>query len=201
MKKALRVFSFFLTIVLLCASMSSCMIVYGDVTYIKLDTGEYIALTYKDMQYDCVGDWLSLKTTKDDIKLGGTYSFPFAMGIYSNTTEDPFCIWESRNSIDFSFDIYLKEDYDLSKALFYIDETDVELVFFDMIEIGDSNLEPDDYLSGYQIKLCLKDFPRLAIEDRIYCSDGFYYFIESGTRWILTDAFVSLLQENRLIPQ
>lgn len=191
----------FLTTAMLCIALPSCERISGDIEYIDSDDGSHIGISYGDHSFYSTDAFFTLWTTKDDIELGQYYSFPFSTNIYSHTNDSPFYLWESRAVGDYAFDVYIKEGYNFYDELFYIEGTNIEFVFSEMIIKSESDIEPEDNLSWYSIELSLKDEPRLVIKPLIHHTDNTYYFRKNGQHWFLTDEFVSLLKENNLLPK
>jgi len=202
MNKLFKKFVPLLVIIVMCISISSCERVTGDIAYQNLHDSERSALLYQDTLYYSTDDWFTLWTTEDDLELGQYYSFPFSTNIYSYTTDAPLYLWESRCVGDYAFDVYLKEEYNFQKQKYILNDTGIEVYFFDEITRLDYDVPTDDWIkSSDALNLYLSNNARLKINlEIILAEDGNYYIFKDGA-WKLSEHFVNILKDNSIITE
>ncbi|MBQ8203817.1 MAG: hypothetical protein IJZ75_06010 [Clostridia bacterium] len=195
MKRVISVILIVFNIICLSGCSSS---MHGDVKYPPDKTDN--AIVYKDVKYNYLDEIdFDIHNTEEDIKLGYQNTFKGYRGFFSETTENPIYIFISRRVGDFDMALYIREDYDYKSKTLVLENTTDQIVYSDAFIKMDSELEPVSWDEYFYISLYFEDCPRLKIKEDIYFTEGIYYYINNGQRYMLSDQLLDILRKNNII--
>ena len=149
------------------------------------------------------GDF-NFNITEEDVLLGQTSNFPFFPNFfyYANAAENAEYI-ASGNVIMTC--VYLREDLYQEPLCYVLQDIDYEFDFSSaFIKTEDvsykKHLEGKEY-HGTILYFYVKDYPRLIVELRICKINEKWYYVESDVAYELSQSFLSVLEENDLLPK
>ena len=149
------------------------------------------------------GDF-SFFVSEDDLLLGQRCNFPFfpSAKFYANTEENADYIAYGNYVLT---SVFLRKDLYKTPLYYVLQDTDYEFDFSTaFIKTEDVSYEKDiegkESLYSEIISIYLKDYPRLVAEVRIYKINEKWYFIEYDKSFLVSEAFLSALIENDLLP-
>lgn len=189
-------------LIMSCLLMSSCSLIRrcteldgdlkGAVGLSGDKEGEYTA-TYQGTKYYQENLYLGVGLEPDRVLLGWNgWRFGYVDEYYSDTTENPLFLYESRLR-----NFFLREDYDYHEDTFFIDGTDISFRFSDAFE--DVNL----YAKRKGTKLLLRSETNshISLELNIITDDGRWYAVTALEGFIMTmsDEFIAALKDNGIV--
>lgn len=213
----MRKFVLIATILLICINLISCSAftalsytISGDIIdpvdgfsfgddkgTLVLDGNNYISIE------EFNGDF-NFNITEEDVLLGQTSNFPFFPNFfyYANAAENAEYI-ASGNVIMTC--VYLREDLYQEPLCYVLQDIDYEFDFSSaFIKTEDvsykKHLEGKEY-HGTILYFYVKDYPRLIVELRICKINEKWYYVESDVAYELSQSFLSVLEENDLLPK
>ena len=149
------------------------------------------------------GDF-NFNITEEDVLLGQTSNFPFFPNFfyYANAAENAEYI-ASGNVIMTC--VYLREDLYQEPLCYVLQDIDYEFDFSSaFIKTEDvsykKHLEGKEY-HGTILYFYVKDYPRLIVELEICKINEKWYYVESDVAYELSQSFLSVLEENDLLPK
>lgn len=155
---------------------------YQDSVYRKFN------LRFQVSKYDSIAE-------AGDVLLGWNgWRFGYVDEYYSDTTENPLFLYESRLR-----NFFLREDYDYHEDTFFIDGTDISFRFSDTFE--DVNLYSKR--KGTKLLLRSETNSRISLELNIITDDGRWYAVTALEGFIMTmsDEFIAALKDNGIVSE
>lgn len=166
-------------------------------------------LTYGGNTYHSADDRFDVVANKEDtvIQLGWHYNFPFpTMHYHAFEKEAPLFIFcdNGEGLTTYNKGLYVKDGFDLGKAVFTVGDTDIEISMQEALLVTDLSAEEIDTTidtAGLRfLYLYLKDDARIrASFSGPYLYNDAWYVIEGAEVYRLSDAFASALLENNLL--
>lgn len=150
------------------------------------------------------GDF-NFNITEEDVLLGQTSNFPFFpnFSYYANAAENAEFIASGSGSIMTC--VYLREDLYKEPLCYVLQDIDYEVDFSSaFIKTEDvsykKHIEGKEY-HGTNLYFYVKDYPRLIVELGICKINEKWYYVESDVAYELSQSFLSVLEENALLPK
>ena len=141
--------------------------------------------------------------TDEDVFLGATSNFPFFPNFhyYANAAEEADYIACGGSGNGIMTVAYLREDlypicYRLEDAAY---EFDFSSAFVKTEEVSyQKHIEGKEY-HGTELRLCVKDYPKLKISIHIAKINEKWYYVKHDEAFALSESFVNVLEENHLL--
>lgn len=178
---------------------------YNQIEYFK-ETEYDSYLIYKGEKYQYVGS-LSLFTVhmdnEDDVMLSwnGPKYFGYIDQYYSYSYDNPLFIYEKRCR-----GVYFREDYDYTKDVFVLCDTDIEINWEDIFDSKYGETQ-ELHTTPNEVILKSQQYPRIQVMLRlVYINNKchvllYYYGGQPSEIWIPSDEFIQILSENGLLQQ
>lgn len=214
MKKTHQSLILFILSIVICITMTSCSLVeyaldnemHGELELVNDPDSDGVLLIYQGTTYYPSNGWINVRNSNDDevIELGYRNMFPFPPHHYYAFSEnDPTYIFIDNGGGDgtnvFYLGTYLKEDFNFRDQVYYIPETEIEIVLSEAMTKCDGDISFDS-TSYSEFYLCLKDDPRLEIQIRYTYKAGDDWYIQKNDEcWLLDKDFAEALTANGII--
>lgn len=173
--------------------------IYDLIAWCKDETGEY--LIYQEQYYRRTEDDLYLDcfrsaTKEDDVLISwsdGLYFYEY----YADRAENPTYICTPRDGR-----VFVRKDYEYTEDTFSVEGTEMGFVMSEALTPTTAAVS-SLYSDAVQINIYSKQCPKLSIPLRLVRKGGVWYAIgeDKITYYVLTDAFVALLEQHGVIPQ
>lgn len=150
------------------------------------------------------GDF-NFNITEDDVLLGQTSNFPFFPNFvyYANAAENAEYIASGSGSIMTC--VYLREDLYKEPLCYVLQDIDYEFDFSSAFT-ETSDVSYKTHVEGKRnyctdVNFYVDGYPRLTVSMRIYQIDEKWYIIENDEAYELSQSFLSVLEDNALLPK
>lgn len=169
------------------------------------DKGTFIFGGYHYILIEDFNGNFCFQITEEDLLLGETSNFPFFpnFGYYANAAEDADYIASGSRSHEIMTCVYLREDLYQAPLCYVLQDTGYEFDFSTaFIKTEDvsykKHIEGKAY-HGTSIHFYVKDYPRLIVELRICKINEKWYYVEQDEAFALSEAFLNILVENKML--